>query len=278
MRARVSFPQHCPTAHPEEDYMEKKNPEQWRVVFPPSENNKFLPHISFSELLHNPCTRSEEIALQGGYITSKWKHFQRSSSHPCPFLACQTHRQVGQILPPPVFTAFYPKWFSSVQCRDTQFSLLWQGKMRLGARIHPGSIAFIHKAQRSLLLFGPLFFCSAHIRERWHKMLTMTTATSTGHCLNISSNFSRHFRTERLWLDLLCYSQTPWQPCSQGAQTAALLILLLEGHFGDMQRTDHRPVCREGRERYKPHNHLQEYRNSTKSSKNPSHTGIWDIF
>lgn len=34
-----------------------------------------------------------------------------------------------------------------------------------------------------------------------------------------------------------------------------------------MQRTDHRPVCRERGERYKPHNHLQEYSSSTKSSK-----------
>lgn len=60
----VSFLQHCPTAHTEENYMEK-NPKQCQVAFPPSENNKLHPHLSFSELLH-PCTRTEEVALQGG--------------------------------------------------------------------------------------------------------------------------------------------------------------------------------------------------------------------
>lgn len=120
---------------------------------------------------------------------------------------------------------FYPKWFSSVQCRVTQFfSTVIEGCQNKSS----------HKATRSLLLFGSLIFCSAHIRERQCEMLTMSTATSTAHCLNTSSSFSRDFRTERLWLDLLCYSQTPWQPCSQAAQTAALVPQLLEGHFGDM--------------------------------------------
>lgn len=31
-------------------------------------NNKLHPHFSYSELLHNPCTRTEEAALQRGHI------------------------------------------------------------------------------------------------------------------------------------------------------------------------------------------------------------------
>lgn len=138
------------------------------------------------------------------------------------------HRQVGQVLPHQ-YLLLLPQMvqLSSMQGHQI-FTIVIETETYLGAKITPESVAFIHKAHRSLLLFGSLFFCSAHIRERWCGMLTMSTATSTSHCLNISSNFSGHFRTGRLWLGLLCYSQTPWQPCSQAAQTAALLTQLLK--------------------------------------------------
>lgn len=180
------------------------------------------------------------------------------------------HRQVGQIFPPPVFTGFTPNGSAQFNAGTHNFHYCDRGENEsyLGTKITPESVAFIHKAHRSLLLFGSLFFCSAHIRERWCEMLTTSTATSTGHCLNKSSNFSGDFSTGGLWLDLLCYSQTPWQPCSR---------LHKQQHYWHSswrtfrRHAEDRPqASTQGRgERYKPHKHLQEYSSSTKSSKIP---------
>lgn len=100
---------------------------------------------------------------------------------------------------------FFPKQYllllpqmiqlSSVQVHPIFTTLTEENETYLGAKISPESIAFIHKAHRSLLLLESLFFCSALIRERWCKMLTMSTATTARHCLNTSSSFSRDFRT-----------------------------------------------------------------------------------
>lgn len=121
-----------------------KNPKQWRVVFPPSKNNKLHPYLSFSELLHNPFTRTEETALQGGYKTSKWKHFQMSSPHLCPFPACQMHRQVGQVLPPPIFIAFTPNVQISSMQEHPIFTIVKKGEWDLSEHQNKSRIYSIY--------------------------------------------------------------------------------------------------------------------------------------
>lgn len=78
------------------------------------------------------------------------------------------HRQVGQILPQAVFTAFTPNDSAQFSAGTPNFHYSDRGENEtyLGAKISPESIAFIHKAHRSLLLLESLFFCSALIRER----------------------------------------------------------------------------------------------------------------
>lgn len=134
----VSFLQHCSIAHAEENFMEK-NPKQWRLVFPPSENNKLHPHLSFSELLLNPCTRTEETALQEGHRTSKWKHFQGSSPHPCPFQAYQITDRLARFFPHQ-YSLLSPQMvqLSSVQGHPIFFHCdRGENETFLGAKISP---------------------------------------------------------------------------------------------------------------------------------------------
>lgn len=111
-----------------------------------------------------------------------------------------------------------------------------QGRMRLICMLKSVQVNIQHLFTRHigscccLGLLVYLWFC-AHIRRRRYESLVqpMSTATRTGHCLNRSSSLFRECRRGVLWLDLLCYSQIPRQPCSQAVQRAALLTQLLEG-------------------------------------------------
>lgn len=71
------------------------------------------------------------------------------------------HRKVGQILPPLVFTAFTPNGSAQFNAGTPNFHYCERRENETypGAKLSPGeSIAFIHMAHRSLLLFGSLSF------------------------------------------------------------------------------------------------------------------------
>lgn len=180
-----SFLQHCPTAHAEENYTGKiPNNEEWSFLLQKTTNSILTsPSLSYCTTLSLGLKKllcKEDIKPQNEN-TSRWA---AHTSVPSRHVKCID--RLARFFPHQ-YLLLLPQMFRSVQCRNTQFSLLWrrENETYLSTRISPESIAFIHKAHRSLLLFGSLFFCSAHIRERWCKMLTMSTATSTGHCLNI---------------------------------------------------------------------------------------------
>lgn len=68
--------------------------------------NKLHSHFPHAELLHDHCTRTEVAALQGGIYNLKIKPLPESEEQPTPpfLLGCaKTSRQVGWILPQPVF-------------------------------------------------------------------------------------------------------------------------------------------------------------------------------
>lgn len=119
----------------------------------------------------------KEAALQGGIYNLKIKPLPESEEQPAPpsLLGCaKTSRQVGQILQNQLFTAFNPNGSGELNTGTPDFQYCEPGENEtyLHAEIHPGGYAaFIHKARRTLLLFGFLcFLLFVPIRERWcHK-------------------------------------------------------------------------------------------------------------